>query len=206
MSFLWKILWEWNGNRVDTFGRKASKHYLICLYPLSAWSALAITIVQNLMYRAICIHSSPWFSKRIYFYPPNILQFIYHKEALLLWQFSSGCISWKSVSTSPWLLIPVWLTASRRWPLSGKKQRDFSGITKSLFRKQSLLPTTYSFPLSIQQREISHGNLPSCIYPLGDSKPLSAHYIGLFGQNSYLEMSPFHGRVLSLICRVGRSL
>lgn len=69
----------------------------LCLYPLSAWSTLVTTIVQNLMNRAICIHSSPSFSKRIYFYPPNILQFIYLKRALLLWQFSSGCISWKSL-------------------------------------------------------------------------------------------------------------
>lgn len=38
------------------------------------------TIVQNLRYRAICIYSIPSFSKRIYFYPPDILQFLYPKE------------------------------------------------------------------------------------------------------------------------------
>ena len=41
MSFLWKILWEWDGNRVDTFGRKASKHYLIFVY-------------------IFCLHDQPW--------------------------------------------------------------------------------------------------------------------------------------------------
>lgn len=40
------------------------------------------------------------------------------------------------------------------------------------------------------------------ICPLWASKPFSVHYMGLFGQNSNIEMSSFHGRVLSLISRV----
>lgn len=147
---------------------RSSNHIWEDLYlrHCSAWPAMAM------LFRIWCsgqfVYTASFrlsFSKRIYFYPPNILQFTYPKEPCFFGSFPLAALVGNLSEHLSLLLISVWLTASKRWPLSGNKQRDFLGITKSLLENKAFFQPLIIF-LWVLSKEIAHRNLPSCICPL----------------------------------------